>query len=98
MACGCPVVATDCPSGPREILSDRKCGLLAPVGDPEALARTMEDALMQPWDSGSLRRHAAEYSSHASADQYLDALEYPLRDVSPMPCAFDESASRRAAS
>jgi len=40
--CGPPIIATDCPSDPREILSDGKYGQLVPVGDMEALSQTLE--------------------------------------------------------
>jgi glycosyltransferase involved in cell wall biosynthesis len=43
--CGTPLVATDCPSGPREILADGKYGHLVPVGDVAALTRAIEAAL-----------------------------------------------------
>lgn len=43
--CGTPIVSTDCPSGPREILKDGLFGRLAPVGNSEMLAAAIQDAL-----------------------------------------------------
>lgn len=48
MALGVPVVATDCPHGPREILADGVHGRLAPVGDTAALTHAMDAELAQP--------------------------------------------------
>jgi glycosyltransferase involved in cell wall biosynthesis len=45
MACGCPVVSTDCPNGPAEILDGGRYGPLVPVDDVEALAYAMAQAL-----------------------------------------------------
>ena len=67
LACGCPAVATDCP-GPSEILKDP--GLLAPVGDPSALAQVMLRALNRPRDSNALRTKAAQYSIEKAAIAY----------------------------
>jgi glycosyltransferase involved in cell wall biosynthesis len=43
--CGIPLVATDCPSGPREILAEGKYGALVPVGDQDAMAQAILDGL-----------------------------------------------------
>lgn len=70
MACGCPVVSTDCPNGPSEILADGEYGPLVPVGDDEALARAIEFALDNPMDPAVLRERAEDFSVEAVADEY----------------------------
>jgi glycosyltransferase involved in cell wall biosynthesis len=74
MACGCPVVSTDCPSGPAEILGQGRYGLLVPVGDDAALAQAMMRILGASPDTDELRRRAAEFSVERSIDNYLAAL------------------------
>ena len=68
LACGCPAVSTDCPAGPSEILEDPD--LLAPVGDPEGLARVMLRALARPPDKTVLRANAARFSLQRAVDGY----------------------------
>ena len=47
MACGAPLVSTDCDSGPREILEGGSWGRLVPVGDHEAMAEAMKKTLTE---------------------------------------------------
>ena len=54
LACGCPVVSTDCPSGPREILENGTYGPLVPVGDEVALAEAMLAVLQSAPDKAWL--------------------------------------------
>ncbi len=75
LAVGCNIVATDCPSGPREILDDGRYGRLVPVDDEVALAGAMRDALNDTdIDRSSLRERARVFSPSAVADRYLHLL------------------------
>jgi glycosyltransferase involved in cell wall biosynthesis len=74
MACGCPVVSTDCPSGPSEILQNGAYGPLVPVGDAAALAQAMLMRLDAPPDANRLMERAAEFSVDRAIDSYLQVL------------------------
>ncbi len=75
LVAGVPVVSTDCPSGPSEILENGKYGRLVPVGNPDALATAMAEALDKPHDRDMLRRRGNEFSVERAADQYLALLD-----------------------
>jgi len=70
MAAGVPVVSTDAPHGPREILADGLYGTLTPVGDAEALAVAMAAMLDQPTDAALLARRAADFAVERIGDAY----------------------------
>jgi glycosyltransferase involved in cell wall biosynthesis len=77
LACGCPVVATDCRSGPREILDNGRYGRLVPVGDHEALAKAILETLDNPdfpADRQTRLQRAMEFSVDAAVDKYLKVL------------------------
>jgi len=75
MALGTPVVATDCPSGPYELLDGGKYGPLVPVGDVRALAQAMAETLDHPLPPEMLKAAVADYTQAKSAERYLEVLE-----------------------
>ena len=74
MACGCPVVATDCPSGPDEILERGTYGSLVPIGNSEALAKAMIETLENPPKTKFLMQRANKYSIEKVVATYLSLL------------------------
>lgn len=74
MACGCPVVATDCPGGTAEVLGDGRYGSLVPVGDPGALATAVDTVVSSPPDRSTLRKRAADFSMEPVLDDHLRLL------------------------
>lgn len=74
MCLGTPVVSTDCPDGPREVLKGGAMGPLVPVGDAEALAAAILSRLAAPRDADALRRRAEDYATPRVVDEYLQLL------------------------
>lgn len=74
LAAGIPVVSTDCPFGPAEILKNGRYGALVPLGDPDALAAAMETALATTHESDRLRKRAMDFSPDIAATKYLDLM------------------------
>jgi glycosyltransferase involved in cell wall biosynthesis len=73
MGCGTPVVSTDCPHGPAEILARGEFGILVPQQDPAALAAGMARLIEQldQWPADLLRRRANVFTYSACVDSYL---------------------------
>ena len=74
MACGCPVVSTNCPYGPDEILQGGRWGELVPVGNPEALADAMARALDSPPGRHGLRDRASFFSVEKAVVRFEELL------------------------
>jgi glycosyltransferase involved in cell wall biosynthesis len=78
MACGTPVVATDCDHGPREVVHSGADGVLVPVGDAAALAdatlRLLDDDRARSRMADAARRAASAFSLSASLRRYEEAL------------------------
>jgi glycosyltransferase involved in cell wall biosynthesis len=74
MACGAPVVATDCPHGPREIIEDGRTGILAPPANAAALAtailRVLNDWHLKEQLAAAGKLRAADFEAQTIADAY----------------------------
>jgi glycosyltransferase involved in cell wall biosynthesis len=72
MGCGTPVISTDCPYGPSDILARGRYGILVPPQDPEALAPAFSRIVNEAdrWPKEALRARAAAFSYQACADAY----------------------------
>ncbi len=70
MACGTPVICTDCPGGPAEILENGTYGPLVPVGDDQAMAEAIRNLLIDPTDPRVLKSRAEEFSIENIVNQY----------------------------
>ncbi|EIC20284.1 glycosyltransferase [Thiorhodovibrio frisius] len=74
LACATPCVATDCRSGPRDILEQGRLGPLVPVGHVDALASAMARTLDAPLPADTLLHAARRFDLDTSVTAYLEAL------------------------
>lgn len=74
MACGVPVVATDCPYGPREIITDGENGILVELGSAPALAqailRVLGDSKLRNRLAENGKQRAQDFEARSIADSY----------------------------
>ena len=75
MACGCPVVASQCNSGPEEILDYGKWGTLVPVGEVDKLAKEIINALKKKHDKQLLMERAQFFSANSAVEHYIRMFE-----------------------
>ena len=72
LECGLPIVSTDCPSGPSEILENGRYGTLVPVGNPHAITAAMVNAVTATQDRDRLMERAKAFSVRAISERYLE--------------------------
>jgi glycosyltransferase involved in cell wall biosynthesis len=77
MAVGLPIVATDCPVGPREVLCDGAYGTLVPVGDSERMAEALLDVLRAPSAPVIPQRALERFWQDHVIEQYLAVMGVP---------------------
>jgi glycosyltransferase involved in cell wall biosynthesis len=75
MACGIPVVATDCPYGPGEIIKDGESGILVPMDSVDVLAETMSLILNNEQRRKELSKKGYNRSLEFSVDKMVRAYE-----------------------
>jgi glycosyltransferase involved in cell wall biosynthesis len=82
LACGCLIVATDCPFGPWDILAGGKYGALVPMNDPPAMAEAILGQLADPIPAEVLRQRSLDFDLPVTIAQYV-ALIAGLLDRAP---------------
>ena len=97
LACGCPVVSTNCPSGPAEILDGGRYGALVPVGDAAAMADAILAMLAHPPERAALTARGAEFSVDRAVERYLELL-MPTQDAPACRASAHAPASKDLAS
>lgn len=75
LSCGTPVLSTDCPHGPFEILCNGKYGTLVPMNNSYLLGKEILNSLSRKWDFDFLQKRSLDFSSKKQTLKYLDLFE-----------------------
>ncbi len=81
MVCGLPVLATDCPTGPSDIVRDGEDGVLIPPEDPEAMAEAIDRLLVDGNQRRRLGEAAARSVGRFNLDSHIDRWEELIGQV-----------------
>ncbi len=73
--CGLPVVSTDTPSGPSEILEGGLWGILVPPNNKQLLLNGIKESLSKDHDKNTLMNRANDFSVKSISLKYLEYFE-----------------------
>jgi glycosyltransferase involved in cell wall biosynthesis len=77
MMCGCTPVATDCRTGPSEVIDNNRFGYLVPVGDHVAMAKAIEAAIEKPIPKEMLAEAIRSFTPDAVIARHFSILGLP---------------------
>ena len=75
------LISTDCPFRPREILQDGKYGKLAPVGNPQFMAKSISETCDAPFVAKDLKKRAEFFSPDTATGAYLNIFNNLCRNL-----------------
>ncbi|PQP34021.1 glycosyl transferase, partial [Desulfobacteraceae bacterium SEEP-SAG9] len=68
---GTSIVATDCKSGPGEVLKNGQYGRLVPINDEQAMAEAIIETIKNPIQPEYLKMRAMDFTIEAKTDEYI---------------------------